>query len=130
MLAVERIEVLRDGAAAQYGSDAIAGVMNIVLKKRRGCESVAGYGQYSRGDGKNYLASAYCGFAVGNDGTIALTAEWQKRGRSDRSEPDNPRTIGDTTVDRSEQRRVGKECVSKSRSRWSPVHKKKKKTNT
>lgn len=99
MLAVERIEVLRDGAAAQYGSDAIAGVMNIVLKKRRGCESVAGYGQYSRGDGDNYLASAYCGFAVGNDGTIALTAEWQKRGRSDRSEPDNPRTIGDTKVD-------------------------------
>src|SRR3546814_9285510 len=47
MLAVERIEVLRDGAAAQYGSDAIAGVMNIVLKKRRGCESVAGYGQRS-----------------------------------------------------------------------------------
>ena len=98
-LAVERIEVLRDGAAAQYGSDAIAGVMNIVLKKSRGCESVAGYGEYSRGDGQNYLTSAYCGFAVGNNGTIGVTGEWQKRGRSDRSEPDSPRIIGDTKVD-------------------------------
>ncbi len=33
--AIQRIEILRDGAAAQYGSDAIAGVINIVLKQRR-----------------------------------------------------------------------------------------------
>ena len=35
--AIERVEILRDGAAAQYGSDAIAGVINIVLKKIDGC---------------------------------------------------------------------------------------------
>jgi iron complex outermembrane recepter protein len=98
MLAVDRVEVLRDGAAAQYGSDAIAGVMNIGLKKRKGCEMVLGYGQYSRGDGKNYLGSAYCGLDIGNDGVLAVTAEYSDRGRSDRSDPDNPRIIGDSAV--------------------------------
>lgn len=98
MLAVDRVEVLRDGAAAQYGSDAIAGVMNIGLKKRIGCESVLGYGEYSRGDGKNYLGSAYCGFDIGNGGVFALTAEYSDRGRSDRSDHGNPRIIGDTAV--------------------------------
>lgn len=97
LLAIERVEVLRDGAAAQYGSDAIAGVINIALKKSAGCESVLGYGQYSRGDGENTLASAYCGFELANGGAIALTGEWLKRGRSDRSI--GPRTIGDTKTD-------------------------------
>lgn len=100
VLAIERVEVLRDGAAAQYGSDAIAGVMNIQLKRSLGCELVAGWGQYSRGDGENYLGSGYCGFSVGDGGVVAVTAEYQDRGRSDRSEPaDNPRTIGDTKVE-------------------------------
>lgn len=99
-LAIERIEILRDGAAAQYGSDAIAGVINVVMKKTPGCEGVLGYGQYSRGDGENSLASAYCGFELANGGVIALTGEWLKRGRSDRSEPrGSPRTIGDTKMD-------------------------------
>ncbi len=98
MLAIDQVEILRDGAAAQYGSDAIAGVMNIVLKRRKGCEAVVGYGQYARGDGENYLASGYCGFAVGNDGVIALTGEYLDRGRSNRADPGDPRTIGDTAV--------------------------------
>lgn len=98
LLAIDHVEILRDGAAAQYGSDAIAGVINIALKRRKGCEAVVGYGQYSRGDGENYLASAYCGFAVGNDGVVALTAEYLDRGRSNRAEAGNPRTIGDTQV--------------------------------
>ncbi|TAG76679.1 MAG: TonB-dependent receptor, partial [Betaproteobacteria bacterium] len=97
-LAVETVNVLRDGAAAQYGSDAIAGVIDIVLKKRPGCEGVMGYGQYSAGDGKNYLASAYCGFATANGGNIAITGEFLDRGRSNRAEADNPRIIGDTQV--------------------------------
>ncbi|MEO5627064.1 MAG: TonB-dependent receptor [Dokdonella sp.] len=98
LLAIDHVEILRDGAAAQYGSDAIAGVMNIALKRRKGCEGVVGYGQYSRGDGENWLASGYCGFAAGNDGVIALTGEYLDRGRSDRSDPGDPRTIGDTAV--------------------------------
>jgi iron complex outermembrane receptor protein len=98
MLAIRDVQVLRDGAAAQYGSDAIAGVMDIGLKKSLGCEAVAGYGQYSAGDGENWLASAYCGIAVGG-GVVGITAEYLDRGRSDRSEPGNPRIIGDSKTE-------------------------------
>jgi len=99
LMAIDRVEILRDGAAAQYGSDAIAGVMNIVLKKNTGCEGVVGYGQYSRGDGENDLATAYCGFSVGNGGSIGITGEWLDRGRSDRSDKGDPRIIGDTKTE-------------------------------
>lgn len=100
LLAIDRIEVLRDGAAAQYGSDAIAGVMNIALKRDKGCEAVTGYGQYSRGDGENWLASAYCGFGFGRDGVLGITGEWQDRGRSNRATDFNPmRIIGDSKVE-------------------------------
>lgn len=97
LLAIDNVQVLRDGAAAQYGSDAIAGVINVQLKKKAGCEAVAGYGQYSAGDGKNYLASAYCGVKLGG-GTLGITGEWQDRGRSNRADPGSLRTIGDTAV--------------------------------
>jgi iron complex outermembrane receptor protein len=50
--AVERIEVLKDGASTIYGSDAIAGVVNIILRKNfDGAEANAYYGQYDKGDG-------------------------------------------------------------------------------
>ena len=53
--AIERIEILRDGAAAQYGSDAIAGVINIVLKKKTGLlEAGVSYGKYITRYDKNY----------------------------------------------------------------------------
>jgi iron complex outermembrane receptor protein len=99
IMAIESVQVLRDGAAAQYGSDAIAGVINIDLKKRPGCEGVVGYGQYSAGDGKNYLATAYCGLRVGDKGVIGITGEYLDRGRSNRAEEGNPRTIGDTKTE-------------------------------
>ena len=95
LLAIKDVQVLRDGAAAQYGSDAIAGVINVELKKSLGCESIAGFGEYSKHDGKNWLASAYCGIAVA-DGVLGITGEYYDRGRSNRAEPDNPRIIGDT----------------------------------
>lgn len=99
LLAIDRVEVLRDGAAAQYGSDAIAGVMNIVLKRDRGCEAVLGYGRYREGDGENQLYSAYCGIEMGDGGFFTVTGEFADRGASDRSEPaDNPRRIGDSEV--------------------------------
>ncbi|MDI9239171.1 TonB-dependent receptor [Lysobacter sp. LF1] len=99
VMAIDAVEVLRDGAAAQYGSDAIAGVMNISLKRSKGCEAVAGYGEYTRGDGENWLASAYCGAELATGGMISITGEWQDRGRSDRSEPKgSPRIIGDSEV--------------------------------
>ncbi|TAN51869.1 MAG: TonB-dependent receptor [Methylococcaceae bacterium] len=98
LLAIDHVQILRDGAAAQYGSDAIAGVMNITLKRNPGCEAVLGHGKYTRGDGQNYLTSAYCGFAVGNEGMVAITGEYLDRGRSDRSTPDDPRIIGDSKI--------------------------------
>jgi hypothetical protein len=55
LLAIKDVQVLRDGAAAQYGSDAIAGVINVELKKSLGCESIAGFGEYSKHDGKNWI---------------------------------------------------------------------------
>jgi iron complex outermembrane receptor protein len=98
LLAIDQVQVLRDGAAAQYGSDAIAGVINITLKNRPGCEGVLGYGQYSEGDGKNYLGSAYCGLKLGDRGSLGITGEYLDRGRSNRAEPGNPRIIGDTAT--------------------------------
>ena len=92
LLAIDNVQVLRDGAAAQYGSDAIAGVIDIGLKKRPGCESVFGYGQYSEGDGKNYLASAYCGLQIGDKGAVGITAEYLDRGRSNRASSDHHET--------------------------------------
>ncbi|AXK72453.1 TonB-dependent receptor [Lysobacter sp. TY2-98] len=99
VMAIDRVEVLRDGAAAQYGSDAIAGVMNIAFKRREGCETALGWGQYSRGDGENWLASAYCGMKLATGGTLSVTGEWQDRGRSNRATAENPlRIIGDSQV--------------------------------
>jgi len=96
-LAIDRVEILRDGAAAQYGSDAIAGVINIALKKRIGCEALLGYGEYKEGDGENTLASGYCGYQVGESGSLGITAEYLDRNSSDRSP--GLRTIGDSATE-------------------------------
>lgn len=98
LLAIERVEVLRDGAAAQYGSDAIAGVMNIALKRSAGCEAVSGYSQYTAGDGHSRNFANYCGWEFESGGFLAITGEYAQRGRSDRSGRDNPRTIGDSQI--------------------------------
>jgi iron complex outermembrane receptor protein len=91
--AIHHIEVLRDGAAAQYGSDAIAGVINIVLKSNTGETSLSGQlGTTSEGDGDLYSASANRGFALGeNGGFINLTLEGRKRGETNRAGPDSLR---------------------------------------
>ncbi|WP_454760971.1 TonB-dependent receptor plug domain-containing protein [Caulobacter segnis] len=67
---IERIEVLRDGASAQYGSDAIAGVINILLSNQVGFDGHAQYGRYYAGDGdKTELGGRY-GVAIGNGGSL------------------------------------------------------------
>ncbi len=67
--AVGRIEVLRDGAAAQYGSDAIAGVLNLGLRRdSEGFEVAARYGQTYRGDGQDTQITAFYATKLGNDG--------------------------------------------------------------
>ena len=84
--AIERIEVLRDGAAAQYGSDAIAGVINIVLKDDVDTGDADIYwGQTYEGDGDTWNANANYGMKVGEAGFLNLTAEWRDRYRTNRA---------------------------------------------
>ena len=84
--AIERIEVLRDGAAAQYGSDAIAGVINIVLKDDVDAGNADLYwGQAYEGDGDTWHGNANYGMKVGESGFLNLTAEWRDRDRTNRA---------------------------------------------
>ncbi|MBP6596834.1 MAG: TonB-dependent receptor [Arenimonas sp.] len=85
--AIDRVEVLRDGASAQYGSDAIAGVINIVLKGNDsgGSASVRG-GQYSAGDGRQYQANADAGLALG-EGFAHLSGQFGSQDNTDRARP-------------------------------------------
>jgi iron complex outermembrane receptor protein len=72
--AIERIEILQDGAAAQYGSDAIAGVINIILKSdRSGGSASATAGQYYAGDGDTAAASVRLAVPIGEDGFLDVT---------------------------------------------------------
>ena len=78
--AIKRIEVLREGAASQYGSDAIAGVINIVLKDAgSGVTSSTYLGRTSWGDGTRLLASGNMGAQIGEDGFLNLTVEFGKQ---------------------------------------------------
>ncbi|MEP6725002.1 MAG: TonB-dependent receptor plug domain-containing protein, partial [Bacteroidota bacterium] len=106
--AVERIEVLRDGAAAQYGSDAIAGVINIVLKKNaNGLSGMVSYGENSTSypkdyalnkiagknsnektnvtDGANFQAALNYGISLNKKGFLNLTGEYIKRDLTNRT---------------------------------------------
>jgi iron complex outermembrane receptor protein len=83
--AVQRIEVLRDGASAQYGSDAIAGVINVILKDRIGWEGYAQASQYFEGDGFNQQAGADYGVALGHRGFLNVALEYTDAERTSRS---------------------------------------------
>jgi len=82
--AIERIEVLRDGASAQYGSDAIAGVINVILKTndsggRASIEAGQRYGRDGSGsDGETISGSVSHGFAIGDGGSFTLSVEGKK----------------------------------------------------
>ncbi len=107
LTAIERVEILRDGAAAQYGSDAIAGVMNIVLKKNTNTlsgnvsygENITSYhknyafeklniaspGNISVHDGGIFQAGLNYGIALNKKGFINLTGEYSLRNSSNRT---------------------------------------------
>lgn len=90
---IERIEVLQDGAAAQYGTDAIAGVVNIMLKKNSsgGVVNITG-GKYFAGDGLNESYMANVGFEPIPDMYVSLTAEHKIHDYSFRGDVD-PRVV-------------------------------------
>ncbi|MBK8678545.1 MAG: TonB-dependent receptor [Sphingobacteriales bacterium] len=120
--AIERVEILRDGAAAQYGSDAIAGVINIVLKnttdvlsanlstgafskelsnhlKGETPEKLSKYlhtDELYRGAGVSTLANVNYGTKLGEKGFVSFTGEVVSRGATDRANEDNARIIGDS----------------------------------
>ncbi|MEM9489385.1 MAG: TonB-dependent receptor plug domain-containing protein, partial [Myxococcota bacterium] len=86
--AIKRIEVLRDGAASQYGSDAIAGVVNIALKDSVGAlEFTSLSGITGEGDGGQLKNCANYGVPVGDDGFINVSGEFLLRDRTQRADP-------------------------------------------
>ncbi len=77
-VAVERIEILKDGASSIYGSDAIAGVINIITRKNfNGAESNVYLGQYSEGDGQRSQYDFLMGFS-GDKGSLTAGVEYTK----------------------------------------------------
>lgn len=75
-LALKQVEVLRDGASSQYGSDAIAGVINFVLRDAdQGADLQVNYGSTYEGDGDNYRVAGNIGLPLGESGFINLTGE-------------------------------------------------------
>jgi iron complex outermembrane receptor protein len=77
--AIKSIEVLRDGASSQYGSDAIAGVINFNLKDDNdGFSLTAGTGQYYEGDGNEYTIGANLGLPLGQNGFLSLSAQYDQ----------------------------------------------------
>jgi iron complex outermembrane recepter protein len=96
-LALGQMEILRDGAAAQYGSDAIAGVINVGLKNTVSAPSFQGtYGFHrtdflgnSLRDGQRWDVGGNVGLPIFQRGTLNLTAQYSDRNRTNRSCPDN-----------------------------------------
>ena len=77
-IAIGNLQVLRDGATAQYGSDAIGGVLNYGLRSGQGFEAQALYGQNydNGGDGETYQLSAYGGIDIGARGFVSVAGEY------------------------------------------------------
>jgi iron complex outermembrane receptor protein len=86
--AIERIEILRDGAAAQYGSDAIAGVINVVLRADANRSISASIGQTTESDGRVTQLQTNYGLGLANNGFLHLSAEWRDRDSTNRARPD------------------------------------------
>lgn len=85
-IALKQVEVLRDGAAAQYGSDAIAGVMNFILKDdAEGATLEAKYGEFSEGDGATYSISGNIGLPLTDAGFANFSFEYGETDPTDRS---------------------------------------------
>ena len=85
-IALRQVEVLRDGAAAQYGSDAIAGVLNFLLKDARSGGSLELHtGGYAAGDGETYTVAGNVGLPLGRTGFANLSMEYGNASPTSRS---------------------------------------------
>ncbi|MEA1917933.1 MAG: TonB-dependent receptor [Campylobacterota bacterium] len=87
---IEKVEILRDGAAAQYGSDAIAGVINIILKGVGHKNSVSAQsGKHKSGDGTKLYADTFVSMPMKYDGFVNLTMSAQKQDETQHAGYDN-----------------------------------------
>lgn len=85
-IALRQVEVLRDGAASQYGSDAIAGVMNFILRDdNEGATIEADWGQTYEGDGASYSIAGNIGLPLGDRGFVNISAEYGETDATSRS---------------------------------------------
>ena len=85
-IALDRLEVLRDGASAQYGSDAIAGILNFVLKEDTSGATVdAKWGSHYEGDGDSLTIAANAGFALSDAGFANFSFEFKEVDPTSRS---------------------------------------------
>ncbi len=85
-IALDRVEVLRDGAAAQYGSDAIAGILNFRLREdREGLTVQTGYGQNYHGDGDKVNVAANLGLPLTDNGFANFSFEFTNADETSRS---------------------------------------------
>ena len=85
-IALKEVQVLRDGASAQYGSDAIAGVINFQLKDAPdGADLEVKYGTYYAGDGTTLLAAGNLGLPLGSSGFVNLSGEYNEADPTSRS---------------------------------------------
>jgi iron complex outermembrane receptor protein len=85
--AIDQVEILRNGASAQYGSDAVAGVLNLKLKEATNQLSAdVTTGIRNAGDGEVVKLSANYGFELGEDGFVNVTGMFRDRGRTNRAD--------------------------------------------
>ncbi len=81
---IRRTEILRDGASAQYGSDALAGVINVILDDRPGLRAFSQYSQYYEGDGEEFRIGVGGGVNLSDRGTLSGALEYNSQGRTGR----------------------------------------------
>ena len=85
-IGIKSLQVLRDGATAQYGSDAIGGVLNYGLRDDAGLELQGRYGQTYQGDGKSWQVAGNAGIKLGERGFINVSAEYFDDGQTSRGQ--------------------------------------------
>lgn len=83
-IAIKNLQILRDGATAQYGSDAIGGVINYQLRDDAGIELQGRYGQTYRGDGESKQIAGDVGFKIGEIGFVNVAGEYFDDGQTSR----------------------------------------------
>jgi len=89
-IALKEVHVLRDGAAAQYGADAIAGVINFILRDNPDASLVeVKFGQYGEGDGDMYSVAGTFGLPLGNNGFITFSGEYSENDPTNRARAEN-----------------------------------------